>query len=1109
MNPSGPFIQRPVATSLLMAAILLVGIVSYFQLPVSALPEVDYPTIQVLTFYPGASPDVMATTVTAPLERQFGELQGLSQMTSTSSGGSSVIVLQFDLTLNIDIAEEEVQSSINAAQSFLPSNLPSPPVYNKTNPADAPVLTLAITSSSIPLSQVEDLVDTRLAPKLSQLSGVGLVSISGGQKPAVRIQANPTALSSYGLNLEDLRTALTETSVNAAKGNFDGPHQDYQINANDQLVTSADYQNVVVAYRNGAPIMLRSVAQLVDGIENNKQAAWMNETPAVILNIQRQPGANTITVVKAIKALLPQLEANLPVSIKVTPLTDLTTAINASVSDVEFELMLTVALVVMVIFLFLRNFYATIIPSIAVPVSLVGTFGMMYILGYSLDNLSLMALTISTGFVVDDAIVMIENITRYLEAGDTPMQAAMKGAEQIGFTIISLTVSLIAVLIPLLFMGGVIGRLFREFAVTLAVTIMLSAVVSLTLTPMMCSRILRRTPEEQQGRFFKASERVFKNVIASYGRSLKFVLGYQTITLLVAAATLVLTIVLYIVIPKGFFPTQDTGEIQGISQAPATISFAAMAQKQQQLAHVILQDPAVESLSSFIGADGTNTTLNSGRMSINLKPLNVRKLSASDVIRRLQTSLNAVQGTVLYMEPVQDITVDDRVSRTQYQYTLEDSDANELNLWTGKLVEKMQKLPQLADVATDQQTGGLAVSLIIDRATASRLGIAPSTIDSILYDAFGQRQINTMYTQLNQYHVILETSPSIQQSPARLEDMYIQTNTSSGASGPSASSSYASSGSSSAGSNATTTAVAYTPSSQVLTAPSNAITSGIGASNASSASTTTNAASSSAPSNAVPLSAFTHVEKGTESLSINHQGQFPAVTVSFNLAPNAALGSAITEIEKAQSQLNMPASVQYGFQGTAAAFQGSLANEGLLILAALAAVYIVLGILYESFIHPITILSTLPSAGVGALLALMLFKQDLSVVAIIGIILLIGIVKKNGIMIVDFAMVVEREQGKSATDAIYDACLLRFRPIMMTTMAALLAGIPLAVGQGMGSELRRPLGIAMVGGLLLSQVLTLYTTPVIYIFFDGIAHRFSRSPKEIGADNQPQPAEGS
>jgi multidrug efflux pump len=728
----------------------------------------------------------------------------------------------------------------------------------------------------------------------------------------------------------------------------------------------------------------------------------------------------------------------------------------------------------------------------------------MYALGYSLDNLSLMALTISTGFVVDDAIVMIENISRFLEAGDSPMQAAMKGAEQIGFTIISLTVSLIAVLIPLLFMGDVVGRLFREFAVTLAVTIILSAVVSLTLTPMMCSRILRSTPKDQQGRFFKASERAFDSMIAFYGRTLKFVLGYQIITLLVAAATLVLTVLLYIFIPKGFFPTQDTGVIQGISQAPETISFPAMAQKQQQLAHIILQDPAVESISSFIGADGTNTTLNSGRISINLKPLSVRKISASDIIRRLQSNLKPVEGITLYMQPIQNITVDDRVSRTQYQYTLEDPDANELNLWTGRLVEKMKQLPQLSDVATDQQTGGLAVSLVIDRATASRLGIAPSTIDSTLYDAYGQRQISTMYTQLNQYHVILETSPTAQQSPAKLQDLYIQTNTSVGGSGPGASSSFASSGSSSAGSNATTTSVKYTPSSAALSAPSNAIVSGVGASSTSS---TANAVTITAASSAVPLAAFTHFEKGTEALSINHQGQFPAVTVSFNLAPNAALGGAITAIEKVQKSLNMPASVQFGFQGTAASFQGSLANEGLLILAALAAVYIVLGVLYESFIHPITILSTLPSAGVGALLALILFKQDLSVVAIIGIILLIGIVKKNGIMMVDFAMEGERVHGKNSTDAIYDACLLRFRPIMMTTMAALLAGIPLAVGQGMGSELRRPLGIAMVGGLLLSQVLTLYTTPVIYIFFDRIGQRFSRSPKVIETANQAKPAE--
>jgi multidrug efflux pump len=1103
LSPSAPFILRPVATSLLMAAILLVGIVCYTQLPVSALPQVDYPTIQILTFYPGASPYVVATTVTAPLERQFGQLQGLSQMTSSSSGGTSVIVLQFNLTLNIDIAEEEVQSAINASQSFLPANLPAPPIYSKTNPADAPVLTLAVTSSSIPLSQVEDLVDTRLAPKISQLSGVGLVSISGGQKPAVRIQANPAALSSYGINLEDLRTAVTQSSVNAAKGNFDGDRQDYQIDANDQLVTSQDYRNVVVAFRNGAPVMLTDVAKIVDGVENTSQAAWMNKTPAVIVNVQRQPGGNTISVVNRIKQLLPQLESNLPKGIDVTTLTDLTTPIQASVSDVEFELFLTIGLVVMVMFLFLRSLSATIIPSVAVPLSLIGTFAAMYALGYSLDNLSLMALTISTGFVVDDAIVMVENISRYIEEGQPPMQAALKGAEQIGFTIVSLTVSLIAVLIPLLFMGDVVGRLFREFAVTLAVTIVVSAIVSLTLTPMMASRILKHNPEEQQGRIFRASEHAFDSMIAFYGRTLKVVLRFQTLTLFVALGTLLLTIFLYIYIPKGFFPVQDTGIIQGISQAPPSIGSKAMAEKQMELAKVILEDPAVESLSSFIGADGTNVTTNSGRMSINLKPLDQRNINASDVIRRLQTKLQNVQGIQLFMQPVQNITVDDRVSRTQYQFTLEDPDSAELSDWTGRFVSRLKKLPDLEDVATDEQPGGLAVSLVIDRPTASRLGIAPTTIDNTLYDAFGQRQINTMYTQLNQYHVILESEPQFQLDPNKLNKLYIQSNSAAGTSGAPASST--SNGSTSAGSNALTTSVLFTPSANTISAPVNALTAAT-SSTTSSKGATSAGATSSAKSSAVPFSAFSHFETRTQSLSINHQGQFPAITVSFNLAPGASLGNAISAVTKVQNDLHMPASLQADFQGTAASFRNSLSNMPLLILAALVTVYIVLGVLYESFIHPITILSTLPSAGVGAFLALILFHQDLSVVAIIGLVLLIGIVKKNGIMMVDFALEAERNHGKNSTDAIYEACLLRFRPIMMTTMAALLGGLPLAFGSGIGSELRRPLGIAMVGGLLVSQVLTLYTTPVIYIFFDGLAHRFTRKSNPPNAGTEPQPA---
>jgi multidrug efflux pump len=1084
MSPSRPFILRPVATSLLMAAILLVGIVAYTQLPISALPEVDYPTIQVITFYPGASPDVTASAVTAPLERQFGEVPGLSQMTSTSSAGSSVIVLQFELNLDIDVAEQEVQASINSAQTFLPPDLPTPPIYSKTNPADTPVLTLALTSQTVPLSQVEDLADTRLAQKISQLQGVGLVSISGGQKPAVRVQVNPTALSSYGINLEDVRAALQQTSLDSAKGNFDGARQDYQIDANDQLLTSADFRSVVVAYRNGAPVVLSDVANVVDGAENVDQAAWMNNTPAVILNIQRQPGANIIQVVDRIKKLLPVLQTNLPAAVHVSILNDRTTTIRASVKDVEFELMLTVGLVVMVIFLFLRSLSATIIPSVAVPLSIIGTFAVMYLAGYSLDNLSLMALTISTGFVVDDAIVMIENIARFIEEGDKPLEAALKGAEQIGFTIISLTISLIAVLIPLLFMGDIVGRLFREFAVTLAVTILVSAAVSLTLTPMMSARLLRHTPPDKQGRFYRWSEHMFDRIIEAYGRSLQWVLQYQTATLLVALGTLVLTIILYIIVPKGFFPVQDTGIIQGFSQAPESISFAAMSQRQQKLTQVILKDPAVENLSSFIGVDGTNTTLNSGRILITLKPLGDRKINASDIIRRMQPNLEKVEGITLYLQPVQDLTVEDRVSRTEYQYSLEDPDLNELNTWTAKFVQKLQGLPELTDVATDQQTSGLAASLVIDRVTASRMGITPEMIDETLYDAFGQREISTLYTQLNQYHVILETLPEFQHNPDKLQDIYVRSATAPASSSSGSSTSAVTSSSGSSGATAGTT----------------------GPSSSSTSASSTIPLVSGANGAAVPLSAFTHFDSTTAPLAINHQGQFPVVTISFNLAPNASLGAATTAIDKAKSDLGMPLSVQGAFQGTAASFQASLASEPLLILAALVTVYIVLGVLYESYIHPITILSTLPSAGVGAILALLICGTELSIVALIGIILLIGIVKKNGIMMIDFALEAERKEHKSATDAIYQACLLRFRPIMMTTMAALLGGLPLALGSGIGSELRKPLGIAMVGGLLVSQVLTLYTTPVIYIFFDNLAHRFSRAdaaqtdPEALPAD---------
>jgi multidrug efflux pump len=1174
MSPSRPFILRPVATALLMVAMFLAGGVAYFQIPVSALPEVDYPTIQVLTMYPGASPDVVASAVTAPLERQFGEVAGLSQMTSTSSGGSSVIVMQFQLSLNIDVAEQEVQAAINAAQSYLPADLPAPPVYSKSNPADAPVLTLALTSTETPLSQVEDLADTRLAPKISQIAGVGLVSISGGQKPAVRIQANPTALSAYGINLEDLRNALVGNSLNSAKGNFDGPSQDYTINANDQLVTSADYKQVVVAYRNGAPVMLTDVAKIVDGVENESLAAWSNATPAVILNIQRQPSANTVKVVNSIQALLPQLESTLPASVHVAVITDRTVSIRASVDDVQFELGLTIALVVMIIFLFLRSLSATLIPFVAIPLSLVGTFGIMYLAGYSLNNLTMMALTISTGFVVDDAIVMIENISRYIEEGMAPMEAALVGAEQIGFTILSLTVSLIAVLIPLLFMGDVAGRLFRQFAVTLAVTIILSAFVSLTLTPMMSARILKYVPEDRQSRFYHWSEKVFTDIIAFYGRTLKFVLRYQGITLLVFVATLALTAILYITIPKGFFPTQDTGIIQGITQASPSISVASMTEKQQEIAKVILQDPAVEGLSSFIGADGTNTTLNSGRIQIVLKPLGShsgeRKDNALAVIARLQNSLASVPGITLYMQPVQDLTVDDQVSRTEYQYTIEDPSQPELDSVTQKFVGELKKLPELADVVTDQQLGGGAEDLIIDRATASRFGITPSTIDNTLYDAFGQRQVNTMYTQLNQYHVILETDPQFQKSPNKLNDIYIQSSqtsptSDSTASNTAGSSSGAGSGSAASSGNALLTAsatngVSATSSSTSalssgnlgLTTPGNssassssALSSGATASSNStvltnsststgtSSSTNTAASSTSrsgsgsttAPGSSstsssgsgggsggssatqsttlatpIPLSAFTRFQASSEALSVNHQGQFPSVTVSFNLAPGYSLSQALDAINKilTNTKTKFPDSVVSNYQGTAAAFESSLSNEGLLILAALVTVYIVLGVLYESFVHPLTILSTLPSAGVGALLALRLFGLDLDIVGIIGIILLIGIVKKNGIMMVDFALDAERHHDMNATDAIYQAALLRFRPIMMTTLAALFSGIPLAFGTGIGSELRRPLGVAMVGGLIISQILTLYTTPVIYIFFDNLGDRLTRRKPNKG-----------
>jgi multidrug efflux pump len=1028
MNPSRTFILRPVATTLLMAAIVFVGAFAYNFLPVSALPQVDYPTIQVSTFYPGASPEVMTTAITAPLEKQLGQQPGVSQMTSVSSSGASIITMQFSLNISLDVAEQEVQAALNAANNFMPADLPTPPVYAKVNPADAPILTLAITSKSLSTIDLEDIAETRLAQKISQQAGVGLVSIGGGQRPAIRIQFNPGALAAYGLNIDDLRTTLGNANVNNPSGNVDGPRQSVTFQTNDQINEAQQYADLIVAYRNGRPVRLSDVGKVVRGPENAQLAAWANKTPAIILNIMRQPGANVIEVVEGIKRLLPKLQSSLPQAVNIETLSDRTVTIRASVADVEFELLLAIALVVLVIFIFLRNLPATLIPSLSVPLSLIGTLAVMYLLGFSLDNLSLMALTISTGFVVDDAIVMIENIARYVEEGEEPMRAALRGSEQIGFTIISLTISLLAVLIPLLFMGDVVGRLFHEFAITLAATIIISAIVSLTLVPMMCARMLRHKPDAQRSRFDLMTEHGFDWIIRQYGRVLQVVLRYQFLTLLVALATFGLTAYLYIIIPKGFFPTQDTGMIQAISEGPQSISYAAMVELQRKLADVILTDRDVVNLSSYVGVDGTNASVNTGRFLINLKSLEERSASVTEVIRRLQREVAGVVGAQLYMQPVQDLTIDSTVSRGAYHFMVESPDQEGLKIWSEKLVDELHKRPELADVSSDLEAHGNALNIVIDRATASRFGITPETIDNALYDAFGQRIISTIYTQSNQYRVIMEVNPDLQTKLDSLSKFYLPSSTS-----------------------------------------------------------TTNGQ--------VPLSAIVHMEHRAAPLQIAHYGQFPATTISFNLPRGVSIGEAVSAINEVRASLNLPDSFVVVMQGAAAAFNASLSNELLLLLAAIVAMYIVLGVLYESFVHPITILSTLPSAGIGALLSLMLIGNDLDIIAIIGIILLIGIVKKNAIMMIDFALDAERNEGLPPHEAIYQACLLRFRPILMTTMAAILGGLPLMLGTGMGSELRRPLGIAIVGGLIVSQVLTLFSTPVIYLYFDRLARWLRPAPE--------------